>query len=200
MYLNTLSKTAENILAFLLNNLDKDYSIREIAKELGQDYKIVFTTIKQIASDGIITMKRVSNINRCQALVTKENAALLAYISQRKAQKTLPKKISQALKEAVQGITNPFYTLLIFGSHAKGSARPSSDIDILAIVQEKGQEQEIRSAIKRSATLNNLQINPVILTIEEFQAGRKEPSVSKEAYEKHLIIHGGESFYLLIAA
>jgi len=67
-------------------------------------------------------------------------------------------------------------------------------------VQEKGQEQEIRSAIKRSATLNNLQINPVILTIEEFQAGRKEPSVSKEAYEKHLIIHGGESFYLLIAA
>ena len=81
MYLNTLSKTAENILAFLLNNLDKDYSIREIAKELGQDYKIVFTTIKQIASDGIITMKRVSNITRCQALVTKENEALLAYIS-----------------------------------------------------------------------------------------------------------------------
>src|SRR3989344_5779248 len=200
MYLNTLSKTAENILAFLLNNLDKDYSIREIAKELGQDYKIVFTTIKKLTSDDIITLKRVSNINRCQALVTKENAALLAYIGQRKAHKILPKKISRALKEAVQGITTPFYTLLIFGSHAKGTVRPISDIDILAIVQGKGQEQEIRSAIKRSATLNNLQINPVILTIEEFQAGRKEPSVSKEAYEKHLIIHGGESFYLLIAA
>ena len=199
MYLNTLSQTAENILVFLLNNLGEEYSIREIAKAVGQDYKIVFTTVQHLKTERLVDVKRVSNINRCCAYMSKENATIFAYVSERQAVKALPKRIFNALREVVQGIANPFYALFVFGSYAKGTARPISDVDILAIVPEKNQEAAILAIIKKSATLNNLTVNPIILTLTEFQAGLKELSVSKEAYEKHLIIYGGESFYNLIS-
>ncbi|MBI4146056.1 nucleotidyltransferase domain-containing protein [Candidatus Woesearchaeota archaeon] len=199
MYLSTLSQTAENILVFLLNNLGEEYSIREIAKAVGQDYKIVFTTVQHLRTERLVDVKRVSNINRCCAYLSKENAAIFAYVSERQAVKALPKRIFNALREVVQGIANPFYALFVFGSYAKGTAKQTSDVDILIISHDKDQYAEFRSAIKKSATLNNLTLNPVILTLREFQAGLKEPSVSKEAYEKHLVIYGGESFYNLIS-
>ncbi len=199
MYLSTLSKTGENIIAFLLNNLGKDYSIREVAKAVDQDYKIVFTTVQHLKAEQLVVVKRVSNINSCSAQLSKENAAMFAYVSERQASKALPKKIANALHEVVQCIANPFYTLLVFGSYAKGTAKHSSDVDVLVIIHDKDQDVEFRSAIKKSATLNNLPLNPVILTLQEFQAGLKESSVSKEAYGKHLVIYGGEMFYNLIS-
>lgn len=199
MYLSTLSKTGENIMAFLLNNLGKDFSIREVAKAVGQDYKIVFTTVQHLKKERLVAIKRVSNINLCSAPLSKDNAAIFAYVSERQASKALPMKIASALREAVQGIANPFYALLVFGSYAKGTAKPTSDVDLLVIIHDKDQDVEFRSAIKKSATLNNLVLNPVVLTLREFQAGLKEPSLSKEAYEKHLIIYGGEIFYNLIS-
>ena len=135
----------------------------------------------------------------CSAHISKENAAIFTYVSERHTSKALPKKISNALKEVVQIIGNPFYSLLVFGSYAKGAAKPTSDVDILVIMHDKDHDTEFRAAIKKSATLNNVTLNPVILHWREFQAGLKEPSVSKEAYEKHLVIFGGEIFYTLIS-
>lgn len=199
MYVNTLSQTSENIMALLLGNLDKEFSIREISKLVDQDYKIVFTTVQHLKKESLVAIKRVSNINQCSAQLSKENAVIFAYVSERQACKTLPKKIASALREVVQGIASPFYALLIFGSYAKGTAKPISDVDILAIIHDRDQDAEFRSAIKKSATLNNLTLNPMILTLREFHTGLKEPSVSKEAYKKHLIIYGGEMFYNLVS-
>jgi len=198
MYLNTLSITGENILAFLLNNLDKDYSIREIAKAIRQDYKIVYTTIQKLKEQKIITIKRVSNINRCTPNLNHENAQLFSFISQRYSNKKLPKTIMTALKEITQSTKNPFYTLLVFGSYAKGTSTPKSDIDILFITPDRKQEPQILAAVNKSATLNNLKINPVILTTEEFKNALQEPSVATEAYKKHLVVHGGEQFYEMV--
>lgn len=199
MYQSTLSMTGENILAFLLNNLGKDYSVRELAKAIKQDYKIVFITVKKLQEKETITIKRVSNINRCAPNLNHENAQLFGYISQRYAMKKLAKNITNALQDIVITTKNPFYTLLVFGSYAKGTATTKSDLDILFVVSDKNVEPQINAAVKKSATLNNLQINHIILTIEEFKTALKEPSVATEAYKKHFIIHGGELFYEMIS-
>ncbi len=195
MYTDTLTITAENVLAFLLNNLEASYSIREIARAIGQDYKIVFTTIKALAKDKLVTVKRVSNINQCSAALTQENTALFTFVSQRYAAKKVPKRVWSALQDATNKIKNPYYTLLLFGSYAKGNVKPTSDVDVLFIVANRSQEGEIDAAVKTAATLNNLKISPVILTLEEFKSALKEQSVAREAYRKHLIIKGGELFY-----
>lgn len=198
MYQSTLSKTGENTLAFMLNNLDKDYSIRELAKAIKQDYKIVFTTVKKLQERETITIKRVSNINRCLPNLNHKNAQLFGYISQRHAMKKLAKNITNALQEIIISTKNPFYTLLVFGSYAKGTATSKSDLDLLFVVSDKNIEHQINAAVKKSATLNNLQINHIILAIEEFKSALKEPSVATEAHKKHFIIHGGELFYEMI--
>ncbi|GEM_PF-4248703 len=196
MYLNTLSLTAENVLGFLLNNLERPYSIREIARAVNQDYKIVFTTIQAIAKAKLVELKHVSNINQCRPMVVEENAALFGYVSECFAARKLSKKVWNALQDAIMSINNPFYVLLVFGSHAKGTARPSSDIDVFFIVADRAQEDEIEAAVRKSATLNNLKMNPVILTQDEFNL--QEESVAREAYKKHFLIKGGELFYTLI--
>ncbi len=199
MYLNTLSLTGENVLAFLLNNLGNEYSIREIARTVGQDYKIVFTTVHALAKAKLVELTRISNINRCKPCLRQENAALFGLVSERFAARKLLKLVWNALQDAVTSINNPFYVLLVFGSHAKGTARPASDVDVLFIVADKAQEGEIETAVRKSATLNNLKINPVILTREEFMKGLQEESVARETYKKHFIIKGGELFYMLIS-
>ncbi|MBI4141035.1 nucleotidyltransferase domain-containing protein [Candidatus Woesearchaeota archaeon] len=195
MYLGTLSITGENILAFVLNNLEQDYSIREIAQAIKQDYKIVFTTVQKLKEQKVITIKRVSNINRCTPNLNHENAQLFSFISQRHTAKKLSKTIRTALQDIITSIKNPFYTLLVFGSYAKGTSTPKSDIDVLFITSDKNIEPQINASVKKSATLNNLQINHIILTREEFKNALKEPSVATEAYKTHFIIHGGEQFY-----
>lgn len=199
MYLDTLSLTGENALAFLLNNLGHEYSIREIAKAAGQDYKIVFTTVQALAKAKLIELTRVSNINRCKPCLKQENAALFGNISERFAARRLSKRVWNAIQDAVTSIKNPFYALLVFGSHAKGTVRPASDIDVLFIVANETQEREIGPAVRKAATLNNVEINPVILTMEEFIKGLQEESVAREAYKKHFIVKGGELFYTLIS-
>ena len=137
MYLITLSQTSENILTFLLNNLSKEYSILEIAKSIKQDYKIVYTTVQTLKKADLIKMKKVSNINQCSIGLTKDNLAIFAYLSERASQAALPKKIIRTLQEAIQDITNPFYSLIVFGSYAKGTARHTSDVDLLVISPDK---------------------------------------------------------------
>ena len=199
MYQNTLSITGENILGFMLNNVDKDHSIRELAKAIKQDYKIVFTTVKKIQEQNIITIKRVSNINRCTANLNHKNAALFSFISQRYAMKKLPKNITNALQDIITSTKNPFYSLLVFGSYAKGTATPKSDLDLLFIISDRNREPQINAAVKKSATLNNLQIHHILLTTEEFKSALKEPSVATETYKKNYLIHGGELFYEMIS-
>ncbi len=199
MYLNTLSWTAENVLAFLLNNLGMDFSIRELAKAVQQDYKIVFTTVRLLQKEKLVAVKRVSNINRCSPLLLRENASLFGFISERFAMKTLPKRIMLALQDICAGIASPFYVMLVFGSYAKGTARLSSDVDIFFIIENKSTVHDIEATVQKAATLNNLKINPVIMTQKEFLSGLKEESVAHETYKKHFIINGGEIFYTLIS-
>lgn len=198
MYINTLSSTGENILAFLLNNLNRGYAIRELAKAVAQDYKIVFTTTKKIQAQGVIKIERISNINRCSPNISHENAQLFGYVSQRYSIIRLPKKITSVLSDIKTSIKNPFYILLIFGSYAKGSATSRSDLDLLFIIPDRNCEPQINAAVKKSATLSAIQTNHIILTINEFISALREPSVAQEAYNKHLLVHGGELFYELI--
>ena len=198
MYLGTLSVTGENIMAFLLNNLGKEYSVRELAKAVKQDYKIVFTTVQVLKEKSVITVKRVSNINQCSASLSQDNASLFSYISQRHTMKKLSKTITTALTDVVTSNKNSLYVLLVFGSYAKGNATPKSDLDLLFIVSDRTQEPQIMAAIKKASTLNNLKISPVILTMEEFKSALKEPSVAQEAYQAHFVVHGGEPFYEMI--
>ncbi|HLC19876.1 MAG TPA: nucleotidyltransferase domain-containing protein [Candidatus Nanoarchaeia archaeon] len=197
MYINTLSQTGERIIGFLLNNLKTQFSIRELAKKLGQDYKIVFLTAKTLEKEKIIEIKRVSNINQCSIHLLQKHAALFAYVSERLAFQKLPQKVWHAINDIIANIDNPCYAILLFGSYAKGTMNASSDVDLLFIVSRK--EKQIEAASMRAATLNNIPIHPIILTMEEFRIGLKQESVSSEAYKKHFIIKGGEMFYSLIS-
>ncbi len=198
MYIPTLTLTEENILSFLLENLNEEYSIREIAKTIKQDYKIVFTSIQKLKGKNLIMVKRISNINSCTLNLDEENALLFSYISQKNSIKKLPKGVISIVQDITTSTKDPFYTLLIFGSYAKKTATQKSDLDLLFIISNRNQESDVMAAIKKASTFNNIKISPVILNIEEFRAGLKELSVAQEAYKKHFVIHGGEQFYEII--
>lgn len=198
MYQNTLSQTAENILSFLLKHLEEEFSIREIAQAIKQDYKIVFTTIQSLSGSGQIKMDRVSNINRGSIVVHRDHASLFSWVSIRQQRRCLPDKVRRALDGLLMDLPDPFCSVLVFGSYAKGSAKPASDLDLLVIVADKRFEPGILAAVKKASTLSNIHIQPVIFSTKEFLEGLKEPSVAQEAYQNHLIIYGGEVFYTLI--
>jgi predicted nucleotidyltransferase len=171
----------------------------EIAKAVGQDYKIVFITVRTLRDAGLVKISKVSNINQCTPNLSKKNAALFCFVSERFGLRNIPEKAINALRDIALSIKNPFYSLLLFGSYAKKTARSSSDIDALFIVGDHLQDKAIEAAVRKSATLNNSAISTVILTFNEFLAGLDEESVAKEAYEAHFVVSGGECFYSMIS-
>jgi predicted nucleotidyltransferase len=199
MYQDTLSLTAENVLGFLTGELENEFSIREIAKSIGQDYKIVFNTMIQLKKRELVHVRRVSNINRCSALLSPENAAVYGFVAERCSAKKLAMQLYSALREIPAATANPFYSMLVFGSYAKGTARKGSDIDVMFVTACKDQETEIEAAVNRTETLNAIKVHPVVLTAKEFKKGIVDESVAREAIRKHLIIAGGEQFFALIA-
>jgi hypothetical protein len=49
MYLEPLTKTSTEILAFLSSRIRESFTVRQIAKAIGKDYKITYTMTMRLA-------------------------------------------------------------------------------------------------------------------------------------------------------
>lgn len=72
--------------------------------------------------------------------------------------KTLLKKL-QRYRCALEDAKIPVAHLILFGSHARGEARPESDVDVCVVSQSFG-----RDAVREFVTINHIahQIEPLI--------------------------------------
>lgn len=86
-------------------------------------------------------------------------------------------KVLRELREGLKQVLGPqFNRALLFGSRARGDARPDSDFDVLVIING---EFDYADLLRRTATLaselslkNDLVISCVFATQEKFEQGQ----------------------------
>ena len=74
------------------------------------------------------------------------------------------------IENAVQRIVEQFHPvkIILFGSHARGSASPDSDVDLLVVMKVEGQAVEIDLALSD----RRFPLDLIVVTPEEFERYR----------------------------
>jgi len=201
MYLEPLPKTSVEILAFLSSRLRDTFTVRQIAKGIGQDYKITHGMTMRLAKQKYIIAEKRTPVTLC-GLNVKGNSALLAYIEAIRASRFIAKHrdievISGSLCEK---IGSPFFTMIVFGSHVRGTASKRSDLDMLFVIPNKDVEKEISAAVSSVERISPKGIHDVTLTSAEFLALLKEkkPNVAWEALDNRIVLYGAEPLFKML--
>jgi predicted nucleotidyltransferase len=201
MYLEPLSKTSVEILAFLSSRLRESFTVRQIANGIGKDYKITHEMTMRLARQKHIIAEKRRPVTSCR-LNFERNSALLAYIEGIRASRFLRKHrdvevIATALSEK---ITSPFFTMIVFGSHVKGTASRRSDLDVLLVIPNKETEKDVSAAAGSVARISPVGIHDVALTGEEFAQllREKRPNVAWEALDNRIVPYGAESLFKIL--
>lgn len=186
------------IVAFFLANAGESFGIRELSRKMSIDYKMIHTAVQKLSKKGILIKKRQANLDLC-FLNIKGDPSLVYYGELLRANSFLQahKEIASFFNAVREKVKTIFYSLIVFGSFAKGTETAHSDLDLLIIAQSRKFGEEIERVITSEAILLKTKVHVIILTETDFITGLKEkkPNISTEVLKNHLIITGVEAFY-----
>ncbi|WHZ28626.1 MAG: hypothetical protein OJF51_003424 [Nitrospira sp.] len=100
--------------------------------------------------------------------------------------------VQAIITEMVRRIVERFHPerIILFGSHARGTAGPHSDVDLLVVMQPQGSKR--RQAVEIYGLLAGMGVpkDVIVVTPEEFEAYREAPgTVIKTAWQEGKILH-----------
>jgi len=83
----------------------------------------------------------------------------------------------EVLQEATQRLVQKFHPqrIILFGSQARGTAHPRSDVDLLVISRVSGKRRPLMVEMSRALCDLNAAFEVVVLTPEEFDMDRQIP-------------------------
>ncbi|MFH1326054.1 MAG: nucleotidyltransferase domain-containing protein [Candidatus Falkowbacteria bacterium] len=139
--LNLLKNNQGKILNLFFKDPEKDYYLREIAKNLGKEPGVFQKAIEKLIKEGILKDERRGNLR-----FFKLNKNYPIYEEIKKiVSKTLG--IEAQMKELVDGLEGVEY-VFIFGSIAKGNEYSESDIDLMLVGTNVDQDDLIEKVSK----------------------------------------------------
>jgi len=198
MYLEPLTKTSTEILAFLSSRIRESFTVRQIAEATGKDYKITHTMTMRLAGQHYIIAEKKRPVTYCR-LNLKGNSSLLAYIESERANRFFEKHkdIEILVNDLTSKISLPFFTFILFGSHVKDTASPRSDLDVLLMIPERVFEKDIEKAVGSVQRVSPLGIHETVLTYSEFLEllKQKKPNVAWEAIDNRIVPYGAEMLF-----
>ncbi len=197
---NTITKSNNkkneklNILRLLIENPEKDYSIRQITLERKINYKSTYEIIKKLKEEGVVNVKKYGNTSIVK-FNFKFNESVFIVENQRKKD-FLKNKDFRVIYRRIKEIKNPFFICVVFGSYAKGTAKRGSDLDLCLITNE----EKIKSELNMILDITPFNIHYLDFGCEEFIKMLKttEFNVGKEIVKNKIILKGVEQFYELI--
>lgn len=165
-----------------------EITIRQLSIESNTPYTSTLRYIKE--NKDLFNIKKKGNIKLISLNILDNITKNYLIISERKECEEFIKKNPEykILKDKDDN-----YSLILFGSRAEKKERKHSDIDLCII-----NKQNID--FSKFELLTKLEINPIFLKEEEFEAMLKsnEHNLAHEIIRKHIILNGQEHFWNLI--
>ena len=85
-------------------------------------------------------------------------------------------EIQSAIDAMAQRIVKQFdpVRIILFGSHARGTAGPDSDVDLMVVMPVKGSRRELATEIDRLLTDRQLPLDVIVVTPEQYERDRSQ--------------------------
>jgi predicted nucleotidyltransferase len=180
------------ILKLLIEHKNEKFSIRKIALLRKINYKSAYIALNQLEKEGIVNLEKQGNNTSCSFNGNFNNLVFKAEYERR--EKLFKNKDFLVTYNQLSELNFPFI-LLLFGSHAKGTATKSSDIDFLLISNDNEEK-----AIKTKLDLLPYDIHVTHVNYDSLirMAKSVEFNVVNEAIKKNIILVGIEDYYRLL--
>jgi len=180
------------ILKFFVEHKDGKFTIKKVSETLKINYKIAYEEILDLEKEGLIKVFKQGNSNIC-AFNYKYDSKLVEIEEARK------EKLSKDIKlihDRIKEVKSPFYSLVLFGSHANKTDNKNSDIDLCLVADNKSVNKQVGDML----SITPLNIHLQEFTSEEFlqMLKSKESNVGNEIVKNNIILSGMEAFYELV--
>ncbi|MBN1896679.1 MAG: nucleotidyltransferase domain-containing protein [Candidatus Aenigmarchaeota archaeon] len=186
------------IVDLLARNVERKFTINEIAKSLEEYYSFVHRTVNKLIKDNVITKEKAGKSYLCSLNLETEKTIALVNLSEIEKKNDLynsNKELKIILDDFVKMTesVNPV-SVVLFGSHAKGTATKESDIDILLISETKAGVDKITKEVYAKY---GKEVNVVLMASGDFKK-QKDKALIKEVIKDHYILYGAERFVNLV--
>lgn len=188
------------IIDLLSKNLERSFTINEIAKLLNESYSFVNRVVNKLIKDKVISKKKVGHSLLCTLNMSDKAKALLHLneVTRKEEFYAKNKEIALILEDFLaqlkEKIKDNLLFGVIFGSYAKGTATKESDMDVLIVCKKKF---DITNIIKEVHAKYGKEIAPVLVTFAELERQKEKPLI-KEIVKYHYVLHGFEQFINLM--
>ncbi len=173
-----------------LKELAKTHSHSRLQNALSKFQKLQLTTKESV---GDVTSYQLN-------LANNTTVVYLTLIDQQEIRKNdlLFRLLSQTTGQVEK--QTEFFTVLVFGSYAKGQATASSDVDIAIIVENDRTKQNVNPELGIAKRKSLPPADFQVFTRQEFidMLRIEEENVGKEIARNNFIYYGAESFFKLI--
>lgn len=184
------------IISLFLDNYQKRIHLRKIASLLNANHRTISLNIKKLEKIKIFLAEMVGrnkefflnldNLLSKHFIGLSENYRAVEYLSNNF-------KMKEILKDFEENIT-PESSIILFGSRARGDAKPKSDVDLFILGK-----LEHKSFINNVESKTNLKINVKTATLEEFARGlRARDYLALEILKSHLVLRNASLFVNVI--
>lgn len=180
--------TQQRVLALLFGQPARSFYASELIERTGSGSGAVQRELKRLASNGLVTVKRIGNQKHYQANPDSPVFTELCGL----VMKTMG--LSEPLREALAQLPDRIRFATVYGSVAKGTDTASSDIDILLVADGVTLEDIYRVLTPLEAKLGR-KINPTLYTSKEFEDRKatNNPFLSRVLSDNHIVLIGTEN-------
>jgi len=201
MYFEPLTKTSIEILVHLSSKIKESFTVRQIAEAIQKDYKISYVMTMRLAKQHYIIAEKKPPVTYCRLNLV-GNSSLLAYIESIRTNRFFAKNrdLEILVNALLSKVASPFFTIIIFGSHVRGTASKKSDLDTLFVIPERTMEKEVSAAVGSIEHISPIGIHETILTSREFAdlIRQKTANVAWEAVDYRIVPYGAEALFKIL--
>ena len=195
-----LTKKQIEILKVFKENPYKSLSFSELKRELRESSTSKLQkTIKDFKKENLIN---ITNVGRTTLIsLNFNNNKLFDYFSIFNSEfQNIPLDVLYNLQEGILKQTE-FFSLIVFGSYAKGKEKKNSDLDIAVIVESEDVKKKIIPIINSVKRKSVNEVHDMVFTRDEFleMLGQDEENVGKEIARNNFVFYGLINFYKLIS-
>ena len=181
------------IIDLMSRNMEKGFTINEIAKTLDEAYSFVNRTIAKLAEDKVIVIEKVGKALVCSLNLDSDKTIALLHLDEVNKKESFyreNREIKLVLEDFLEKIRKDIILAAVFGSYAKGTAAEESDIDVLIVAKKKPETSKILREIHAKY---GKEIAPVLMTLKELKKQKDKPII-KEIIKYHYVLYGFEEF------
>jgi predicted nucleotidyltransferase len=153
------------IARLLIHQPEKEFTGREIARLLQVSHTGVQKAIRSIVEAGLAQEKRIGRSNVYSA--NKDSYLFRTFRSWFGSEGRMQQEFVETLRSKLEGAV---VSAVVFGSFAKGSASPTSDLDLLIVAEDRAEiEKRLTTLAGAFARRYGIRISPRVMTKTELR-------------------------------